>query len=86
MQERRPVSVRPSRLHRDLLEGEVAAEMVARGAASTMRVSGLRYGERVAPLLAVSAQQWGVAFRIERSEAGPPVLVFGPRLARRTPA
>jgi hypothetical protein len=60
----------------------MAAELVARGAARTIRVAGLRNGERVAPIVAAAAQQWGVAFRIERSPDADPVLVFGPRLAR----
>jgi len=84
MHELRPRQARPSRLQRDLIEGEAAVEMVARGVASRVRVQGLRHGERVSPLLAATAQRAGVGFRIERRvDGGTPVLVFGPRLPTR---
>lgn len=73
---------RPSQLERDRREGEVAIEMVARGAAVRVHLDGLRFAERVAPMLAAQAQLAGVLFRVERNERGTPSLLVGPRRAR----
>jgi hypothetical protein len=68
-----------TQLDRDFVEGKVAIEMVARGAAASVQLQGLRYAERVAPLLGVAAQRAGVLFRAERQGVGPACLVVGPR-------
>jgi hypothetical protein len=68
---------------RNLVEAEAATMLVKEGVARTMTLSGLRYASGVAALILPAAQRDGIALRVERSEAGAPVLVVGPCL--RTP-
>jgi hypothetical protein len=69
-------------LVRDLTEGEVAIELVARGAARRVALHNLRNAARIAPQLAEIAATAGVEFRIDDDHVGPPSIVVGPRTAR----
>lgn len=63
---------------RTAAELEVAIELVARGAARSVRLSGLPGAERLAASAAEQAQAAGVDFRVERDPMGT-VLSVGPR-------
>jgi len=63
---------------RSVAELEVAIELVARGAARSVRLSGLPGAERLAASAAERAHAAGVDFRVERDPVGT-VLSIGPR-------
>ena len=69
---------RSSPAARTIAELEMAIELVARGAARTVRLSGLPGLERLAVSAAEQARAAGVDFRVERDPSGA-VLSFGPR-------
>lgn len=69
-------------LERERLEGEIAIEMVARGAAVRVSLANLRYAGRLASSLAQVAAQARVEFRVEDAQGGPPFLIVGPRRDR----
>jgi hypothetical protein len=73
-------------LERDLIEGEVAIELVARGAANRVRLHNLPNSARIAPQLAEIAASAGVELRIDDDHVGPPSIVVGPRIASRQAA
>jgi hypothetical protein len=73
-----------TRLDLDMVQGRAAIELVACGVARRVRLSGLTYAERIAATLAASAQQAGVAFRLEHDDTGTSSLVVGPRITPRS--
>lgn len=66
---------------RTAAEIEVAIQLVTRGAARRVRLSGLPGAERLAATAADQADAAGVDFHVERDPTGI-VLSIGPRIAR----
>jgi hypothetical protein len=66
---------------RTAAEIQVAIELVTRGAARRVRLSGLPGAERLAATAGEQAREAGVDLRVERDPAGI-VLSIGPRIAR----
>jgi hypothetical protein len=71
----------PDQLERALAEIDGAIELVARGEARTVYLTGLPRLEQAAALGAARAQRSGVLFRLEGDSATSLTLVIGPRRA-----
>jgi hypothetical protein len=69
---------RTDQLERTLAEIEGAIELVARGEARTVYLTGLPRIEQAAPLGAAQAQRSGVLFRLEGDPATSLTVVVGP--------
>ena len=66
-------------LERDLSEIEAAIDLVARGAATRVRLVGLTRPEGAAPTGLARAQEANVAFRLDRGPSGAVSVTLGPR-------
>lgn len=69
----------PDAIERTLAEIDAAIAMVSLGVAATVRLVNLPAAEATAFEAASRAQAAGLAFRVQRNEAGSTTLIVGPR-------
>ena len=77
---RRPRHREPTQFERELGEGQAALMLVSGAVATRVTLTGLRFAERLGPILLPAAQELGIPLRVDHASGDRAVLVVGPKL------